>query len=68
MSNYFRTSAVAGILAHVKKNPNITYENLVVKCGVRDPYVKRITAKNLIEDLIRDKQLSVNEKGEINIC
>lgn len=68
MSNYFRSVAIGGILKTIKDNPNILYEDLVIKVGVREPFLKKNTAEDFIKNLIIDKQVSVNEKGELKIC
>lgn len=66
--NYFRSNAVSDIIATIKNNPNIDFEKLIVKLSVNAPFLKETTAREMLRSLIFDEQVSVNTKGEVNIC
>ena len=68
MGNFFRKDGIAEILKSVKENPNISYDKLLIKLQVNEPFFKENTAKEAIRLLILDGQISLDDKGMVNIC
>ncbi len=68
MSNFYCSSAVSGIIKNIKDNPKIQYNALIVKCRVNEPHLRKDTTEEFLKDLIVDKQIDVNEKGEVSLC
>jgi len=66
-SQIFRMEVLTRIKEVIKDNPGIQFDTLIVKLEVNDPFISEKFSKSLLPKLIKDKQVRVDEKGQIYI-
>lgn len=59
---------IQSIKEKIKDNDGITLKELVSRLSVEKPFMSRIRAIQLVEDLHISKQIEINKDGVVSLC
>lgn len=65
---YLKKIIILKIKETIKDNPNIKSDELVAKLSVNPPYLSEKYSLNTIKNLLKDKQIKIDEEDRVNLC